>query len=83
VLSIPDYSFDISLYLMDQKGYTVTRDHLVNDTTVMARFMNKVKYVVLSDTTLQKTKAFRQMMPRMELYFTKDAVAVYKVIPTR
>ena len=79
VLSIPDYSFDISLYLMDQKGYTVARDHLLHDSTVMVRFMPKVKYVILSDTTLQKTVAFQKMLPQMKLFFRKDAVAVYKV----
>ncbi len=81
VLSIPDHSFDISLYLMDQKGFTVARDHIMNDSTVMDRFMPKVKYVILSDTTLQKTTAFKRMLPQMQLYFTNQAVAVYKVNP--
>jgi hypothetical protein len=80
VLSIPDFSFDISLYFMDQKGYTITRDHLVNDSTVLDPFMKKVRYLILSDTTLKHTKAFRRMRPKMLHYFSRDHVDVYKVI---
>jgi hypothetical protein len=79
VLSIPDYSFDISLYLMDQKGYTIARDHLLHDVGIMDPFINKVSYIVLSDTTLKHEPAFLRHENRMELFFTRNHVSVYKV----
>ncbi len=80
VLSIPDHSFDISLYLMDQKGYTVARDHIKNDTAVMAQFMNKVDYIVLSDTSLKREKAFTGMSHYFTSLFVHDnGVEVFKM----
>ncbi len=79
VLSIPDQSFDISLYFMDQKGFTISRDHLLNDTTVADRFLTKnVKYLVLSDTTLKNQIAFKRIQPHLELMFVKKKVQVFK-----
>jgi hypothetical protein len=79
VLSIPDGSFDISLYFMDQKGFTIARDHIMNDPTVAERFMDQVKYVVLSDTTLARTEGFRRIVPRISPFFETGPVRVYKV----
>jgi hypothetical protein len=79
VLSIPDHSFNVTLYLMDQKGYTVARDHIMNDTTVMDRFMSKVDYIVLSDTTLKDQAAFRRTARHFDPYFTAGPVKVYKM----
>lgn len=80
VLSIPDQSFDVTLYLMDQKGYTVARQHITSDTTVVERFMDKVKYIVLSDTNLSRERAFVKASPHFRHYFTQGPVRVYKVI---
>lgn len=57
VISIPDPSFNITLYLMDQKGYTLTEQKLKEDSLIIEQYTNLgAKYVVLSDTTiLQKT----------------------------
>jgi hypothetical protein len=79
VLSIPDQSFDISLYFMDQKGYTISRDHLMNDTTVADRFLPRVRYVVLSDTTLKQQTAFKRIAGRLEVLFTKGDVEVFRL----
>lgn len=81
VLSIPDPSFNISLYFMDQKGYTITRDHLINDSLVTDLFLNKnIKYVVLSDTSLKNERAFIRLSQHLEPYFTKGDVKVYKFL---
>jgi hypothetical protein len=80
VLSIPDMSFDISLYFMDQKGYTIARDHLINDTTVADRFFTRgIKYVIMSDTTLKHQIAFRRVIDKLEPFFTFNRAQVYKV----
>jgi hypothetical protein len=80
VLSIPDQSFDISLYFMDQKGYTIARDHIMNDTTVADRFLKRnVKYLVMSDTTLKRQIAFKRIAGYFETLFTKDHVEVFKL----
>jgi hypothetical protein len=81
VLSIPDGSFNISLYFMDQKGFTVAKDHLIHDPIVAQKFINKVSYVVLSDTTLRRTEAFQRIVPRLEHFLSHKAVIVYKVRP--
>jgi hypothetical protein len=81
VLSIPDQSFDISLYFMDQKGFTIARDHLQWDPNVAVRFLDKVKYVVLSDTTLKRTGGFSTIAPRLELFLRHEAVEVFSVKP--
>lgn len=53
VLSIPDPSFNITLYLMDQKGYTATEQMLKDDTLLIQKFKEKgIKYLVVNDTTL-------------------------------
>jgi hypothetical protein len=82
VLSIPDQSFDISLYFMDQKGFPISRDHLVNDTTVADRFLKKnIKYIVVSDTTLEREIAFKRIVGHFEKFFTKNGVDVFKIKP--
>jgi hypothetical protein len=83
VLSIPDNSFDISLYLMDQKGYTVAKDHIQNDSTVMDRFLGKVKYVIFSDTNLKQEKAYKRLAHHFEPFLIAGPVQVLKVKPGR
>ncbi|PBQ31615.1 hypothetical protein CNR22_07485 [Sphingobacteriaceae bacterium] len=82
VLSIPDQSFDISLYFMDQKGFTISRDHLMNDSTVADRFLKKnIKYLVISDTTLKRQIAFKRIAGHFESLFTENGVEVFKIKP--
>ncbi len=81
VLSIPDQSFDISLYFMDQKGYTIAKHHLIGDTTVADRFFARnIKYVVLSDTNLKRETAFRRVQNKLEPFFMyNNKVQIFKV----
>jgi hypothetical protein len=79
VLSIPDQSFDISLYFMDQKGYTISRDHLMHDTSIVERFLKKkIKYVVLSDTTLKQQLSFKRAEHLLQSFFIENGVEVFK-----
>lgn len=79
VLSIPDPSFNISLYFMDQKGFTITRDHLLNDTLVTDHFLNKgIKFVVVSDTTLMNEIAFKRLNKHLQPFFTEKNVKILK-----
>ncbi len=80
VISIPDQSFNISLYFLDQKGFTVARQHLEKDSTVLERVMSRgAEFIVLSDTTLKAQRAFSRMMYRLEPMFTEDKVQVFKI----
>jgi hypothetical protein len=80
VLSIPDQSFDISLYFMDQKGFTISRDHLMHDSTVADKFLQKkIRYVVLMDTNLKKQTAFRRISKYCEPLFNHGEVQVFKL----
>jgi hypothetical protein len=79
VLSIPDLSFDISLYFMDQKGYTIARNDFMNDSLVAEPFMKKpLKYMVISDTTLKKEIAFRRIADYFEPFFVEGRVEVFR-----
>lgn len=79
VLSIPDFSFDVSLYFLDQKGFTIARQHFKEDATVLNQFLNKnIKYVVMSDTTLQSEKTFINNKQHFEPFFTHNEIKVFK-----
>jgi hypothetical protein len=79
ILSVPDQSFDISLYFMDQKGYTISREHFMLDSTVADRFIDmNLRYLVLSDTNLKTYPAFGHLAPHLEHFFTKKDVQVFK-----
>lgn len=82
VLSIPDQSFNISLYFMDQKGHSISREHFMMDSTVYRHFRNKnIRYLVLSDTNLKVQPAFRQFEPYLQTFFTSGGVQVWKIKP--
>lgn len=83
VLSVPDQSFDISLYFMDQKGRTIPRDYFSMDTTIIFGYKHKkIKYFVLSDTTLKAQVSFKKFSPYLESYFVSNGVEVFKVKPS-
>jgi len=80
VLSIPDQSYNISLYLMDQKGFTLAREKLIDDTTVIEPYLEKVSYVVLSDTNLLKERSFVRVEEKTKPLFTHGAVQVFEIV---
>lgn len=78
MLCIPDGSFDISLYLMDQKGFGISRNDFQGDSTVMYSFVGRhIKYLVISDTLVEREKAFKAIKNRLQLFLTKNQVQVY------
>lgn len=57
VVSIPDPSFNVTLYLMDQKGFTGMGVPSYSDTTfIKADIAKGAKYLVINDTTIKKEK---------------------------
>lgn len=78
VISAPDPSFNISLYLMDQKGFTATGESLQADTNKVSEYIDLgAKYLVLSDTSiLQDARLKRHVGPRIGHY---QNIAIYKI----
>lgn len=57
VVSIPDPSFNVTLYLMDQKGFTGMGVADYSDTTFIKNDIGKgARYLVINDTALKKEK---------------------------
>lgn len=82
VLSIPDQSFDISLYFMDQKGFCISKEHFMLDTLVADQFLHKkIKYMVMSDTTLKQQRTFKRIEKYLEPVFTRNYVEVFRFKP--
>ncbi len=81
VLSAPDPSFNISLYLMDQKGITATAEQLQIQNTVEDFFKNKkIKYLILNDTSLLNTTMLTRVNVT-QLGFYKN-IGIYKFVNT-
>lgn len=80
VLTVPDQSFNIALYFMDQKGYGISRDHFENDSTIISHFRHKnIKYFVMMDTTMKQLPAYRQFKPYVEPFFVENGIEVMKL----
>ncbi len=74
VVCIPDPSFNIDLYLMDQKGFTATEASISSDSTSLINYKNQgAKYIVITDTTIISKINLRK-------YVLGDAVGRYKNI---
>lgn len=72
VISIPDNSINISLYLMDQKGYTSYGTDF-NDSSAFANKINLgVKYLIINDTSLLSQDFIQP--------FLKDKIGEYQNI---
>ena len=66
-IAIPDQSFNIALHFIDQKGWTVSLDHLQNDSNVVISVLNNhPRYLLLMDTQLQQLPALRRVWHRMD-----------------
>jgi hypothetical protein len=59
VLSIPDYSPNISLYLMDQKGYTDFGFNDVTDQSRIQKYIDKgTNYLIVNDTSVLTKRSY-------------------------
>ena len=80
VISIPDRSFNISLYLMDVNGYTNMGNNF--DSSLIAdRMKNGAAYLVISDSALYKQEYIRTYAKHKLL--SHDNVDVYDLKPIR
>ncbi len=62
VISIPDPSFNITLYLMDQKGFTATAQSLNADSTKIHEYIRSgAQYLVVSDTAMLHLNGVRNL----------------------
>jgi hypothetical protein len=78
VVSIPDPSFNISLYLMDQKGFTETEETLTKDENKLATLRQQnVKYIILSDSNLIRLPAFQKV--NMRKIGVQQNIVIYKL----
>lgn len=79
-ISVPDVSPNSSLYLMDQKGYTLSPDEFSKDTTWKSRcHFYDCKYFVISDTVFRDSLSFKLIATDLERVFKKERVEVYKI----
>jgi hypothetical protein len=79
-ISVPDISPNASLYLMDQKGYTLAPDEFSRDTLWKSRcHFNQCKYFVISDTVFKDSLSFKLIAAQLEQVFKKERVEVYKI----
>ena len=79
-LALPDESFNISLYLMDQKGETIPAFDY-NDTTKLPSIMaeKKYAYLVLIDASIKSQKAFAAISDRLEPFMVKEHIEIFKI----
>lgn len=79
-LSIPDESFDVSLYLMDQKGYTVSREKFLADSSIIKTFVDKkMKYLVFYDPELKNALSYGAIHNYFTCILKKPRVEVFKL----
>lgn len=80
VVVVPDQSFNIALYFLDQKGYGIARDHFEHDSLIIDHFRKKnVKYFIMMDTTMKQLPAYRQFKPFVKPFFISNGVEVMKL----
>ena len=73
VLSIPDPSPNITLFFMDQKGYTTLYNyHKKTKEIIQNAIYKKVKYLIITDKILSKDTSISN--------YTKNKIGVYKNI---
>ena len=73
VLSIPDGSPNITLYFMDQKGYTLLyNDDKTKKEVIENAIENKVKYLIITDKVLAEDSSISD--------YTKNKIGEYKNI---
>lgn len=77
---IPDGSPNISLYFMDQKGYTISPYRATTDSTcIKSYFDENIKYVLLLDQDLKKEKCFQTVSGKLESIFRKANAEIFKL----
>lgn len=79
-ISVPDISPNSSLYLMDQKGFTLSAKDFLKDTLWKGRsHYRSSDYMVISDSTLKDSLTYQLIYPELESVYKKFNVEVYKI----
>ncbi len=77
---VPDVTFNASLYLIDQKGYTLAPDDFSKDTTWKTRCnFYRCDYFLLSDTVFKDSLSYKLIQNDLEMVFKKNRVEIYKI----
>jgi hypothetical protein len=78
VVSIPDPSFNISLYLMDQKGFTETEQSLSKQENKLIEYKSKnAKYIIISDINIINLPAFSKI--QLKKVGNYKNIVIYKI----
>ena len=77
VISIPDYTINASLYLMNQRGYNDFGSNFKDPATFEKRISQGAKYLIINDTTLLDDPVVSQYTG--ELLATYRNVKVYRI----
>jgi hypothetical protein len=73
VISLGDISFNISLYMMDQKGFTINKDYNIKDSTLCAMIKGgAAKYLFICNKDIDTIPDVR--------HFTKNKIGAYQNI---
>ncbi len=80
VISTPDFSPNSSLYLMDQKGYTVSFKDFSKDTSwkKICNYKN-AKYFIICDSILKDSISYKQISHDLVKIFKRRNVEIYKI----
>ncbi len=79
VLVIPDGSFNIALYMMDQKGFPIARHHFHENPRILQPFLKKgIQYAIIADTSLMREPAFTNYAEHFEPWFETGGVQIFK-----
>lgn len=79
VLSLTDGGPNVALYFMDQKGYVLVREQIVNDSLCLQKLLpKKVKYMIINDPAYKQEKSFKRIEPLFACIYQKSAIEIYK-----
>lgn len=79
-INVGDMTFNASLYLIDQKGYTLSPDDFSKDTTWKTRCnFYGCKYFLLSDTVFKDSLSYKLIQNDLEMVFKRNRVEIYKI----
>jgi 4-amino-4-deoxy-L-arabinose transferase-like glycosyltransferase len=78
-VNVVDESPNVSLYFVDQKGYTFSYDHFSRDSLCIEKLMGrKIQYLAFTDTSLLNEKAFTRVSKSFEPILEKNHLSVFK-----
>ena len=80
VISIPDDSFNASLYLMHRRGWTSYEDDVFSQEGLMARQLRGARYLIINDSSFVKSRQFPEQFLINKIGEFKNLI-VYELPP--